>query len=234
VIALLLAAALGAPPSAPPDVPPLHASGAVNAASTLAKYAEAVAAYHTPHILTFEYTVDQTGARDIEQAHRVFRSGTAQRDELLMVDGKRLEPPSVHIFFGRRNRYTVEALAPKPAAYTFRYIGPVRDGHHTDAVFATTPLAPAASVVRQVTIDGVTFLPVSIRFATSAHKGTGSVTFGRVQKYWLPTLATAKAIYAKLAAEERITFSRYRFPPALPPGTFARPRPLPTFRPSPL
>jgi len=59
------------------------------------------------------------------------------------------------------------------------------------------------------------------------------VTFGRVQKYWLVQTASATATYAKLAAEERITVSRYRFPTNLPPSTFARPRPLPTFHPAP-
>lgn len=233
MIALLLAAALAAP-SAPPDVPPLRNSVAANLTSStvLAKYAEALVVYRTPSVLSFEYTVDQTGARDIQQAHRVFRSGSSQRDELLSVDGKKLDPPTVHIFLGRRNRYTVEALAPRPGAYTFKYIGPVRDGRHTNSVFVTTALNPGPSVVRQVTIDGETFLPTNIRFTTSARKGSGSVTFGKIQKYWLPLVASAKATYAKLAAEEKISFYRYRFPVTLPDSTFAKPRPLPTFRPT--
>jgi hypothetical protein len=84
-----------------------------------------------------------------------------------------------------------------------------------------------------VQIDGLTFLPVSISFTTAAANGSGVVTFGRVQKYWLPLTVTAKATYAKLAAVERITFYRYRFPAGLPPATFAKPRPLPSFRPAP-
>jgi hypothetical protein len=182
--------------------------------------------------MSFEYSVDQSGARDLQQTHRVFRSGTSQRDELLTVDGKKLDPPSTHIFFGRRDRYAVEALAPRPSKYTFRYIGLVHSGHHNDAVFKTTPLAPADSVIRQVTIDGVSFLPVSISFSTASHKGTGVITFGRIQKAWVPITATAKATYAKLAADERITFSHYRFPDALPVTTFEKPRPLPSFRPT--
>lgn len=235
MIAFLLAAALGAP-SAPPDVPPLVRGGSATrtAASVLAHYAEALVVYRTPSVLTFEYTVEQTGARNIEQTHRVFRSGQSQRDELLAVDGKKLDPPNVHIFLGRRNRYTVESLAPRPGAYSFRYIGPVRSGHHTDAVFATTPLAPGApSVVRRVQIDGSTYLPVSISFTSAARKGRGTITFGRVQKYWLPLTAAAKATYAKLGSEEKIAFSHYRFPANLPDSTFAKPRPLPSFRPTP-
>jgi hypothetical protein len=234
VIALVLAAALAAP-TAPPDVPPLLRSTAATAtaATVLARYAEALVVYRTPAVISFEYSVDQTGARDIQQTHRVFRSGLSQRDELLSVDGKKLIPPSVRIFEGRRNRYTVEALAPRPNAYAFKYLGPVRSGHHTDAVFATTPLAPGPTVVREVQIDGLTFLPVSIRFTTAVRQGSGSVTFGRVQKYWLPLTATAKATYANLAAEEHITFARYRFPASLPASTFAKPRPLPSFHPAP-
>ena len=235
MIALLLAAALSAP-SAPPDVLPLARGGsaAITSAAVLSHYAEALVVYRTPPVLTFEYTVEQTGARNIEQMHRVFRSGQSQRDELLAVDGKKLEPPTVHIFLGRRNRYTVESLAPRPSAYAFRYLGPVRSGHHTDSVFATTPITPGApSVVRQVQIDGLTFLPVSISFTTAARKGSGTVTFGRVQKYWLPLTASAKATYAKLGAEEKIAFSRYRFPVNLPESTFSKPRPLPSFHPAP-
>jgi hypothetical protein len=232
VIALLLAAALSAPPTAPPDVPPLSNSAA--AAAIIGKYAEALVVYRTPSVLSYEYTVDQTGARDIQQTHRVFRSDTSQRDELLAVDGKKLEPPTVHIFLGRRNRYTVESLAPRPTAYTFKFIGTVHDGHHTDSVFKTAPIAAGgASVVREVTIDGITFLPTSIRFTTAARKGSGTIVFGRVQKFWMVLSANAKATYAKLGAEEHITFGSYRFPTALPPSTFEKPRPLPSFRPSP-
>lgn len=230
MIALLLAAALRVP-SAAPSVPTLHRASVASSQALLARYLEAITVTKTPAVITFEYSVDQSGARDIQQTHRVFRSGTSQRDELLSVEGKRLDPPAVHIFLGRHNRYTVEALAPRPGKYAFRYVGSVRDVHHLDAVFKTRPLTPVAFTVREVTIDGVSFLPVSIRFTTTAHRGSGALTFARVGKYWLPVTATAKATYAKLAAEERISFYRYRFPPALPVSTFAKPRPLPSFRP---
>jgi hypothetical protein len=234
VIAFLLAAALAAP-SAPPDVPPIARAGssAAVASAILARYAEALVVMHTPPVMTFEFSVDQTGAREIQQYHRVFRSGAQQRDELLAVDGKKLDPPKVHVF-QRRDRYRVEALAPRAAKYTFRYIGSVRSGRHSDPVFKTVPLVPGApSVVSQVQIDGVNYLPVSISFTTAARKGSGVVTYGRVGKYWLPLTATAKATYAKLGIVEKITFSHYRFPPSLPPATFTRPRPLASFRPAP-
>ena len=238
MIALLAAVfALAAPPTAPPDIPPLRPRPtpppAVAPATTLARYARALAVTRTPLVLSFEYSIDQAGAREIQQTHRVFRSGNSERNELLSADGKRLVPPSIHIFLGHRNRYTIEALAPRPEAYTFRYIGSVRDVRHVNEVFATTPLRPAASTVEQVTIDGVTFLPVAIRFVTRAHAGSGTVTFGRVQKYWVATAASAKATYAKTTAVEHITFYRYRFPASLASSTFSTPRPLPSFRPIP-
>jgi hypothetical protein len=241
VIGLLLAAALlGAgspPPTAPPDIPPLRPRPtpppAVAPARTLARYAEALAATHTPLVLSFEYSIDQAGGHDIQQTHRVFRSGNSERDELLSVDGKRVEPPSIHIFLGRRNRYAIESLAPRPEAYTFHYVASVRDGKHVDAVFETTPLSPAPATVQRVTIDGITFLPTTIRFVTSAHSGSGSVSFGRVQKYWMATAATAAATYAKSSTVEHLAFYRYRFPIALAPSTFSTPRPLPSFRPTP-
>jgi hypothetical protein len=75
-------------------------------------------------------------------------------------------------------------------------------------------------------------LPVSIRFATRSHKGSGTITFGRVGDYWLVVAASAAATYAKLAAVEHITFSHYRFPTVLPESTFEKPHPLPSFRPT--
>jgi hypothetical protein len=239
VIGLLFAAALAAaaPPTAPPDVPPLRPRAtpppAVAPASTLARYAEALAASHTPLVLSFEYSIDQAGARDIQETHRVFRSGSSERDELHSVDGKRVNPPSIHIFLGRRNRYALEALAPRPEAYKFRYVASVHDGRHLDQVFQTTPLSPSAATVQQVTIDGVTHLPTAIRFVTNAHGGSGIVSFGPVQKYWVPLTASAAATYGKSATVEHLTFYRYRFPTSLAPSTFSTPRPLPSFRPTP-
>jgi hypothetical protein len=238
VIAPLLAAALSAmspPPTAPPDVPPLHAAPtpppAVAPASMLARYAVALAANPTPPVLSFEYSLDQTGAHDIQQTHRVFRSGLSERDELLTTDGKKLNPPSIHIFLGHRNRYAIEALAPRPEAYTFRYIGTVRDGHHVDEVFATTPRSASNVRIEQVTIDGVTALPDMIRFSTTVHAGHGSVAFGRVQKYWMATAATATATVGKSLTIEHLAFYRYRFPISLGASTFSTPKPLPSFAP---
>ncbi len=237
MIAVLLAAALTAtsPPTAPPDIPPLHARAtpppAVAPASMLARYALALAANPTPPVLSFEYSLDQTGAHDIQQTHRVFRSGLSERDELLTADGKTLNPPGIHIFLGHRNRYAIEALAPRPEAYTFRYIGTVRDGHHVDEVFATVPRSASDVRIEQVTIDGVTALPNAIRFSTKVHAGRGSVTFGRVQKYWVATSATATATVGKYRTIEHLSFYRYRFPVSLGASTFATPRPLPSFAP---
>ena len=240
MIALLLAAALSAvspPPTAPPDIPPLRprptARLAVAPASMLARYAVALAANPTPSVLSFEYSLDQTGAHDIQQTHRVFRSGLSERDELLTADGKTLNPPSIHIFLGHRNRYAIEALAPRPEAYTFRYVGTVRDGHHVDEVFATTPRSASDVRIDQVTIDGVTALPDMIRFSTTVHAGHGSVAFGRVQKYWVATAATATAMVAKSPTIEHVAFYRYRFPVSLEASTFSTPRPLPSFAPPP-
>jgi hypothetical protein len=199
----------------------------------LARYAAALAKTRTPTVLSFEYSIDQTGPHDIQQTHRVFRSGNSERDELLSSDGKRLNPPAIRIHLGRRNRYSLEALAPRPEAYTFRYVGPVRDARHFDEVFETVPRNASDARVSQVTLDGVTALPVSIRFTTRSHGGNGTVTFARVQKYWMAVSATATATLGGSLAIERVSFSRYRFPKALAAGTFLSPRPLPSPRANP-
>ncbi len=231
MIALLLAflvAAAPIPPTAPPDVPPLR--DVTTPARVLDRYAAALAAVVQPPAIAFEYLLEQTGARDLLQLHRVIRRGTDQRDEILAVDGRKLEPPAIRITHGRRDRYDVVALAPKPDAYEFRFVGAQRDGHHEDYVFATTPHGAPAFRVTEVTIDGVTYLPSSIAFETDAHNGSGSISFGRADRFWVPTVATARATYAKLAAQERITFGSYRFPTELPPGTFSRPHRIPAFK----
>lgn len=232
--ALLLAAALAlsaVPPTAPPDVPPLRSASEVSAmtgASVIERYADALAHRHAPRIVSFEYALEQTGAHALDQTHRVFRSGDDQRDEILTVDGKRLDPPSIRIFRGRRDRYAVESLAPQPAAYAFKYLGTARDAHHVDYLFATTPREEGSFVVTRVTIDGLTYLPASISFTTAAHHGSGTITYSRAGDYWVPVAASARARYENLAASERIIFSHYRFPASLPPSTFDLPRPLPT------
>jgi len=238
VIGLLLAAALATTgPTAPPDIPPLRprptAPPAIAPATMLARYAAALEANPTPTVLSFEYSLDQTGPHDIQQTHRVFRSGNSERDELLSADGKALNPPSIHIFLGHRNRYAIEVLAPRPEAYAFRYVGTVRDGHHVDEVFATTPRSATDATVVRVTIDGITALPTAITFVTRLHGGKGTVTFGRVQKFWMATSASATATTAKSLSIEHVAFSRYRFPISLDASTFSTPRPLPSFRPTP-
>jgi len=209
VIGILLAAAVAL---APDDI--------------LARYATTLADVRTPIALTFEYTLDQTGMRNSEQVHRVFRSGNEERDELLSIDGRKLTPPSVRIFHGRRNRYTLAGLAPRPAAYAFRFVGTAHVGRGVGYVFATEPRAPGPFRVTSVTIDALAFVPVAIAFTTD-HGGRGTMTFAKFDRYWLPTDVSAHAVYANNPTTEHLTFAHYRFPDALPPATFAVPRPLP-------
>ena len=200
----------------------------------IARYTAALAAFHSPRVLTFEYTLDQSGAKSAVQYHRVFRVGNDERDELLALDGKKLSPPTVRVFHGRRNRYTVEALAPTTVAYTFRYVGARKSARHQDFVFATVPKGAATAFrVSQLVVDGVTYLPGSIAFATTAHAGHGSIAFGGSRKNWVVTAAEAHAMYANLPSSERLSFTRYRFPVTLPSSTFAVPRPLPSVVPTP-
>jgi len=198
--------------------------------TVLARYATALAANTAPPVFSVDYTIEQSGARDMEQLHRVFRAGANERDETLDVDGRKLDPPTTRIFRGRPDHYTIALLAPKPTQYDFTYLGPHHDGHHLDYVFDTTPKVAHAYRVTRVTIDGITFLPVEIDFK-SGTDGTGTATFGRDGKWWVPFEVTGQATVEGLAAMERLTFYNYRFPQALPSGTFSGPRPLPSFRP---
>ncbi len=229
MIALLAAAALaaatGAPaaPSAAPAATPTPAPNAV-----VAKYATALKTVKEPRVFTVEYTIEQTGTRSLEQTHRIFRNGAAERDETIAVNGTRPTSPLVRIF-RRPYRYTVAALAPKPAAYDFAYVGPHKSGKHVDYVFDVTPKQPARGyTVTQVVIDGVTFLPASIAFAMDQHAGRGQVTFSKSDRWWIARSAVAQANVPGGVAHERLTFTHWRFPATLPRSTFAAPRPLPS------
>ena len=201
----------------------LAAAVAVAPADVLARYATTLAETRSPTVLTFEYTMDQTGTRNGEQRHRVFRSGNDERDELLVADGHKITPPSVRIFHNRPNRYTLERLAPQPGAYAFRFLG-ANHGVRGDAyVFTANARAPGAFRVTRVAIDGATFLPAAIAFET-AHEGRGTVIFAKYDRYWLPSDINVRATYGNQPMTEHFGFSQYRFPDALPPGTFTLPR----------
>jgi hypothetical protein len=197
--------------------------------SVLAQYEAALLLLDEPRVFTVEYTLEQNGARTLEQTHRIFRNGGDERDETLAVNGTRSKTPVIRIFRGRRYRYTVAALAPKLTAYDFAYVGPHKDGKHIDYVFRLTPKGkPGALTFTEVTVDGLTFLPRSVSFATARHEGQGSVAFAKAGRYWVARSATAQASVPGGVARERLRFSRWRFPASLPRSTFAAPRPLPS------
>jgi hypothetical protein len=217
------------------------APGAASASSELPppavieRYEAALRKVHEPQVITFDYKLEQTGLRNALQTHRVYRSGNDERDETLTVDGKRLSPPKVRVFRGRRNRYTIAALAPRTAQYKFTYVGSRKDGHHVDYLFRLTPTAVRPFAVTDVAIDGVRFLPLSIGFATGLNDGTGTITFGSNARWWVPYVATARATVADATAMERLTFYSYRFPLTLPESTFTQARRgAPRARPVPL
>jgi hypothetical protein len=244
VIALLAAAVLAAAtvspaatatPAAVATVIPAAVATAVPVLpppAVIAKYQAALKSLKEPRVFTVEYTMQQTGSRTLDQRHRIFRSGTDERDETLAVNGSRSKYPVVRIFRRRPYRYTVAALAPKPGAYDFVYAGPHRNGKHVDYVFDLLPKKQAPLVFTRVTVDGVTFLPQSVAFATAQHAGRGSVTFAKAERYWVARTASAQAGSSGTVTREQIAFSKWRFPSALPRGTFAAPRPLPTLRPT--
>lgn len=195
--------------------------------AVLARYDAALAALREPRVFTFDYVLEQSGTRNLEQRHRVFRSDGNERDETISVNGTLLPTPTIRIFRGRPYRYTVARLSPRTSAYAFRYVGSRRDGHHVDYVFRLAPKrARPAAAFTEVAIDGLTFLPASVTFATGPHQGRGTVTFVKAAKWWVASGASATAREPGGLAHERIAFARWRFPTALPPSTFTPPRPL--------
>lgn len=198
----------------------------------LRRYTARLLSLKEPKTLVFSYAVSQAGPHDIEQTHRVYRSGALVRDEILTVDGQSPKPPITRIE-RYRNRYTVAALAPRETQYAFLFERDVRIGHHLAYVFRTVPLgATGGFVIDRVTIDGLTFLPSVLAFSTqnATARGKGTATFAKAGPYWV---ATAVSVQAKLdgkPARERIAFHAYQFPTSLPKSTFKSPKPLPALK----
>jgi hypothetical protein len=219
LIAAILHAAAGAAALAGTALPP---------AEVLTRYQSALAALREPSTFTVEYTLEQTGTRSIEQTHRIFRRGNDERDEILVVNGTRATAPATRIFRGHPYRYRVARLAPSAAAYAFRFLGTNRNGRHLDYVFALEPKGARGDfTLTRVSIDGLTFLPSAVSFATGANAGKGVVRFGKVGAWWVVTGASASAHVQGRTTDERLSFANWRFPASLPPSTFAAARPLP-------
>ncbi|MBV8066434.1 MAG: hypothetical protein JO113_00550 [Candidatus Eremiobacteraeota bacterium] len=201
----------------------------------LQRYARAIAVAASPKVVIYSYTVSQVGPSNVEQHHRIYRSGLDVRDETLSVDGIPLNRKIVR-FSRHPERYGVERFAPRTDAYELLFLGTAKDAHHLDYVYEATPLNRSVNVwIDRVTIDGIRFLPRAVRFHTSGvdAAGSGEIEFGSFGKYWMPITADAQARIKGKPARERIVWSDYRFPVSLPPSTFQAPEPLPQATPTP-
>ncbi len=197
------------------------------AAVVLARYRAALAALERPKAMAFEFSLSQLGLHDMEQSHRVYRSGTNERDETLVVDGYRLKAPSVRIVTGHGSHYDLLAIAPRPQTYRFVPVAALDIGGAYRYLFRVSPLGPRSFAVREIELDGHTYLPAIVRFqtASSGARATGELRYGSADGYWVIRSAN---VVAKLrngkSARERIVWSRYTFPANLPPDTFRAPR----------
>jgi len=197
----------------------------LDSAAVLAHYARAIETVASPKISIFIYAVSQAGPTDIEQRHRIYRSGTSVRDETLSIDGSKPKLAAVRI--GKHeDRYAVARLAPRPAQYELLFLTTAQIGGRTAYIFDATPFVKSGAgfVVTRVAIDGETFLPRTISFKSTSldARAEGEVAYGPAGGYWMPTLATVSATVNGSAARERIAFGEYRFPLSLPPSTFQR------------
>jgi len=201
----------------------------------LKRYSEAVQALSVPKVAVYAYPVSQVGPSNIEQYHRIYRSGVSVRDETLAVDGIALHRKIVK-FSHREDPYTAVRFAPRADTYELLFLGTVKDAHHIDYVYEATPLSrPSGAWVDRITIDGMRFLPRVVHFHSSGLgvHGTGQIEFAGFGKYWMPVAAQAMASIKGKPAREHIVWSDYRFPENLPLSTFLQPAPLPHATPPP-
>ncbi len=212
--AVVLAAALQAPP--------------LDSQVVIERYARSLLHAALPKVLVFSYTVSQAGPHDIEQAHRIYRSGDLVRDETLLVDGAAKKTIRIARY---RNRYALDTLAPSIAAYTFLFQTAQRSGSSIQYAFRAIPNAPRAGfVIDEMVLDGKRFLPLLLRFhdVSASARGRGTIAFGRAGRYWVPLSAMVEGSVNGKPAREHIAFSAYSFPMSLPKSTFQAPKPLPT------
>ena len=209
---------------------PAHAAAAhatrLAPAVVIERYVAALQKLEAPAAQSFDYTVEQLGLQNMEQTHHVYLSGRRERDETTIVDGHILTRPSVRIIADRNNHYDVAAIAPKPSAYSFLYRGAVVNGPHILYAFKTVPLASSGFAVSDVQIDGTHFLPSRIYFKLAGEmaRGSGVLTYGRSDRYWVVRDAQINAHLANgTTAHEHITWGGYSFPSELPPSTFDTP-----------
>ena len=217
VAALALVASLGA------------SAGHLDSQYVLAQYTLALKAVSAPKVVVFSYTVSQVGPSNIEQHHRIYRSGLDVRDDTLSVDGITLLRKVARIS-RYQDRYAIARFSPSTGSYELLFLGTVKDGRHLDYVYEATPLNRSSGTwIDRLTIDGANFLPRVVRFHSGGAgvEGSGEVEFGPSGKYWMPMLADASAQVGGKPARERIAWSDYRFPQSLPPSTFQAPQPLP-------
>jgi hypothetical protein len=211
-----------------PTLPPALLSLPSAPAALMARYADALADLPRPPTMIFEYSVEQSGLHNLEETHRIYRSGLRERDETLVADGVPLKVPPVRIVPNSAYKYDVLALAPKPADYVFTYAGKRTVLGRQAYAFRTIPVALSSFAVSDVLIDAQRFLPLVIVFRSAAGgiKGKGRIEFMPTGQYWVAREATVSARTASKDARERIRWSKYRFPASLPQATFAQPRPL--------
>lgn len=197
------------------------------------RYADALAALARPENVVFEYTVEQSGPQNLDQTHRVYRSGLRERDETLSADGIALKIPAVRIVPNSAYKYDVLALAPKPAEYIFVYGGARIVAGRAAYAFHTNPALAGPFAVNDVLIDAHRFLPLAIAFTSvgSGIKGKGRIAFVPVSRYWVAREVTVSAKRGTKEVRERIVWSKYRFPEALPASTFSAPHPVATASP---
>jgi hypothetical protein len=197
----------------------------------LNRYEATLTALKPPPVMIFSYTVSQAGTTDIEQRHRIYRSGQNVRDETVAVDGVGLKTKVVRIV-QRVDHYAIDRTAPRSSVYTILFVRPIKNGNRIDYEYEATPTNGNTSgyVVDHFVIDGMHMLPSMVHFRTdsSGASGAGDIEYGAVDGYWVPLSASVTATVDGKPARERIVWSEYRFPPSLPPATFSTPKPLPS------
>jgi hypothetical protein len=196
----------------------------------LTRYATALGNLVAPKAAIYSYDVSQAGPSDIEQRHRIYRSGSQIRDETLTVDGVSPKAAQIRVY-RNADAYAIDQVAPRLALYRFLFLRAVKSGAHFDYLYQTTALVPGAYSVTRVLIDGTSWLPRTIWFRTASVNATGSgvLQYASVSGHWMPIVATVDALVDGKPARERITWDGYRFPPSLPVATFnAPPLPPPT------
>ena len=193
-------------------------------------YRTALLARKSPANMEFEYTVTRSGPnRIVTEQHRVYWTATGlERNDTIEINGTPVVPAISHMLHRATWPYDIGQFAVSTDEYDLTPAGLATVAGRKAYVFVVARSAPANFMVKSLSIDAKTRMPLRETFSVAGTdcQGSGLIDFAPTSGYWLPSFVSVVCTGTPSADEparvfkESIRFSGYRFPTALPPDIF--------------